>query len=428
MSLSNAMSASVSGLNTASTAISVIGDNIANISTPGFKERRAEFSDVLGQAISTSGGFAQTGSGTRVANVSQIFSQGAFQSTGRETDLAVEGSGFFVLEDQGGRSYSRAGMFLFDNQGTLVDPASRRVQGFGIDPVTLAPTGQLGDIQINTSVAAPQASTQIDLSMNLDAAAPLVGPFDSATPFATSNFSAPLTLFDSLGAGHPSTIYFTRTGINAWDWNATLPVADTTLAPANPGDADVVQGSGTLSFDLNGNLTAVAGSPTTFEFSGGSAPGQAIAIDFGAIGPLATGGTTQFSGESAMNSASQDGFGPGSLLALAISPDGFITASFSNGVTRPLSQIALANFPAVESLNSVGNNAFVETRESGQPLIGGPQSGQFGSVKSSSLEQSNVDLASQFIRLILNQRAFQANTRTVSTTNELLANLVQLGQ
>ena len=161
MSLSKAMFASVSGLSTASTAIGVIGDNIANVSTPGFKERRAEFSDVLGQAISTSGGFAQTGSGSQLAKVSQIFSQGTLDSTGRETDLAVEGSGFFVLESSGGRAYSRAGMFLFDNNGTLVDPSGRRVQGYAVDPVTLLPSGSLGDIVINNSVSPPQATAQV---------------------------------------------------------------------------------------------------------------------------------------------------------------------------------------------------------------------------------------------------------------------------
>jgi len=430
MSLSNAMFASVSGLDTASTAISVIGDNIANVSTPGFKERRAEFADVLGQSISTAGGFAQTGSGSRIANVTQVFSQGSFESTGRETDLAIEGQGFFVLEDGSGRSYSRAGLFNFDSTGFLVDSSGRRVQGFGIDPSTLQPNGQLDDIQINTSVAAPQATSSIDLSLNLDASAPLVGPFDASSPFATSNFQTVVTLFDSLGTAHPATVYFTRSGVNDWEWNVALPVADTSTPPANPSDTIVVQGSGTLGFDDSGTLTSATGSPTTFEFSGGSAPGQSIALDFGPIGAPAGGDTTtQYANAgSAVNSQTQDGFGPGTLQALSIDGEGFFTASFTNGETRPIAQVALATFPSVEGLEAIGNSAFSESRASGQPLIGGPQSGQFGSIRSSSVEQSNVDLASQFIRLILNQRSFQANTRTVSTTNELLANLVQLGQ
>ena len=153
-------------------------------------------------------------------------------------------------------------------------------------------------------------------------------------------------------------------------------------------------------------------------------------MNFGADGLLGTGNTTtQFSNSrSVINAQTQDGFGAGTLQSLAVGSEGFLTASFSNGVTRPISQVALANFAAVEGLNAVGNNAFAESRESGQPLVGGPDAGQFGAIRSSSIEQSNVDLAAQFIRLIMNQRAFQANTRTVSTTNELMANLVQLGQ
>lgn len=430
MSLSTAMFASVSGLDSASTAISVIGDNIANISTPGFKERRAEFADLLGASISTAGGVSQTGSGSTVLNVGQVFTQGTFERSARVTDLGVEGRGFFVLDGQTGTNYSRAGMFSFDRDGFLVDPVGQRVQGFGIDPATLTSNGQLGDIELSTSVAAPQPSTVMNLSVNLEATAPQNGPFDPADPNGTSAFQTVLTLFDSLGAAHPATLYFTRTGSNSWGFNAALATSDTTTAPVNPTDPVVVQGSGTLNFDTSGFLTSATGTALTFEFAGGGGASQAVDLDFGPLGSLSTGDlTTQFAGAtSAVNSQTQDGFATGQLQTLSIDREGFFTAGFSNGVTRPISQLALATFANVEGLNSVGNNAFVETRESGQPLIGAAQTGQFGSVRSNTIEQSNVDLADQFIRLILNQRAFQANTRTVSTTNELLANLVQLGQ
>ena len=430
MSLSNAMFASVSGLDTASTAISVIGDNIANVSTPGFKERRAEFSDVLGRSISTGGGFAQTGSGSRVANVSQVFTQGSFETTGRETDLAIEGGGFFILRSSEGQFYSRAGMFDFDENGTLIDSNANRVQGFGIDPSTLQPNGQLGDITVDTSLASPQNTSTLDFSLNLDANAPTVGPFDASAPFATSNFQTVINVFDSLGNAHPATAYFTKTATNSWDWNVALPTADTTLPPASPGDSIVVQGGGTLAFDSAGLLTGATGTAATFEFAGGGTASQPIAIGFGPTGPGASGNTTtQFSNsQSSINSQTQDGFGPGTLQAISIDSEGYFNASFSNGVVRPIAQVALATFPSTSGLESVGNNAFQESRNSGQPLIGGAGSGQFGAIRSASVEQSNVDLAAQFIRLILNQRAFQANTRTVSTTNELLANLVQLGQ
>jgi flagellar hook protein FlgE len=429
MSLSSAMFASVTGLDTASTAISVIGDNIANVSTPGFKERRAEFADVLGQSLATSGGFAQTGAGSSILNVSQIFSQGAFESTARVTDMAIEGQGFFVLDGVQGRSYSRAGMFSFDRNGLLTDPLGLRVQGYGIDPVTLLPTSQIGDIQINNAVSPPRASSTMQLSLNLDANAPILA-FDPANTNGSTNFQVGISLYDTLGNAHQSEIFFNRTGPNSWSWNATLPPADTSLPPAGPNDTVVVQGSGTLTFDNTGNLTGMTGSPLNYQFSGGAAASQSVAIGFGPIAGAGTGTpTTQFgSASSGVNSKTQDGFPPGTLTSLAVDRSGFLTATFSNGETRPIAQVALATFPATEGLQAIGNNNWTETRESGQPLIGNPRTSQFGSIRASSIEQSNVDLAAQFVRLILQQRAFQANTRTVSTTNELLANLVQLGQ
>ncbi len=426
MSLSSAMFSSVTGLDTASTAISVIGDNIANVGTPGFKERRAEFADVLGQSLATSGGFAQTGAGATVLNVSQIFSQGSFETTSRSTDLAIEGGGFFIMQGTQGRAYSRAGMFSFDNGGVLTDPLGLRVQGFGIDPVTLQPTSQLGDIQITTSVAPPRASTQMTLSLNLDPSAPLVGPLSLSNTSGTANFQTGVTLYDSLGNAHTSDVFFTRTGVNTWSWTATLAPGDTTLPLANPSDTVVAIGSGTLDFDTTGSLVAQSGSPLTYQFAGGGSANQAITIDFGTAGSLAA--STQVAAASTINSQQQDGFAPGTLTSISVDRSGFFVATFSNGETRPIAQVALASFPAVEGLRATGNNNWIESRQSGQPLIGGPRTGQFGAIRASNIEQSNVDLAAQFVRLILQQRAFQANTRTVSTTNELLANLVQLGQ
>lgn len=430
MSLSNALFNSVSGLDTTSTAISVIGDNIANASTPGFKERRAEFADVLGQTISTGGGFSQTGAGAKLARVSQIFSQGTFETTNRATDMAVEGRGFFAVDGARGRQYTRAGIFNFDNQGTLVDKDGSQVQGFAIDPVTQTVTGQLGPIQLTLGVSPPQASSTVDISAQLDAAEPINGPFDPSNPNATSSFQTASTVFDSLGGPHSSTLYFTRTGVNSWTWNATLPTSDTTDPPATPGDNVVIEGGGTMTFDASGNLTALTGPAVTYNVVGGAAAGQVVNYNFGPIAGVGSGTpTTQFLGTSStVNSLSTNGFAPGTLQNIVVDGDGFISGTFSNGETLELAQVALATFANVEGLASVGNNSFIVTRASGQPLLGAPRSGQLGAIRSSSLEQSNVDIATQFVKLILNQRAFQANTRTVSTTNQLLANVVQLGQ
>ena len=208
-----------------------------------------------------------------------------------------------------------------------------------------------------------------------------------------------------------------------------MPPGDTTIPPAAPTDNHVVQGSGTLTFDTDGVLQAVTGSPITFEFSGGATPSQQVNLSFGPIAGIGLGDpSSQYAGASATNSFTQDGFGAGQLQGIVIDRDGFITGQFSNGESTPLAQLALGNFPNVEGLVSVGNNNLAESRGSGQALIGQPQTGNLGAVRSSNLENSTVDLATEFVRLIINQRAFQANTRTISTTNELLANLVTLGQ
>ncbi len=432
MSLSNALFSSVTGLETSSTAISVIGENIANVNTPGFKQRRVEFADILGQALGTGGSFSQTGSGARVARIIRVDSQGSFESSERATDMAIEGQGFFLLDDPvGGRRYTRAGLFGFDNQGYLVDKEEFRVQGFTIDPLTGASTGQLADIRLIPGIAAPQVSALVDISLNLDAGITTPSaPFAPANPQGTSDFQQTVTLFDSLGAGHSATIFFSKTAAaNTWDWTAAVDPADTTTPPAAPGDPYVVMGGGQLTFDPSGNLIGLTGNPVNFDFSGGALAGQAVTFNFGPVAGVGTGEpTTQFAEQSAINSVSQDGFAPGALQAITIDTDGVMVGSFSNGETRNLAQLALAQFPNVEGMASTGNNNLLETRASGQPLIGEPRSGQFGAIRANNFEQSNVDLADQFVRLIINQRAFQANTRTVSVTNELLANVVQLGQ
>jgi flagellar hook protein FlgE len=432
MSLSNALFSSVTGLETSSTAINVIGENIANVNTPGFKQRRVEFADILGQAVGTGGGFSQTGSGARVARIIRIDGQGSFESSDRPTDMAIEGSGFFILDDPiGGRRFTRAGLFGFDNQGFLVDKQGFNVQGFTIDPLTGKSTGQLADVRLIPGIAAPQVSGTVDMSLNLDAGVTTAsGPFDPTNAQLTSDFQQTVTLYDSLGAGHSSTIFFSKTATpNVWDWTAAVDPGDTTTAPATAGDPYVVMGSGQLTFDNTGSMIALTGNPVTFDFSGGAAAAQAVTFNFGPVAGVGTGEpTTQFANQSAVNSISQDGFAPGALQAISIDSDGVMVGSFSNGEIRNLAQVALAQFPNTEGMAATGNNNLLETRASGQPLIGEPRSGQFGAIRANNFEQSNVDLADQFVRLIINQRAFQANTRTVSVTNELMANVVQLGQ
>lgn len=437
MGLASALFSSVTGLDIQSTAISIIGDNIANVSTPGFKERRIEFSDVLGQTIGTGSGFSEIGAGVKTATITRIYSQGTFETTVRGTDLAIDGKGFFLVDNDRGRFYTRAGMFNFDENGLLVDRSGSRVQGFGIDPLTNESNGQLGDLQVQTAVSDPRASTQLQMSVNLDANAAVSGPFDPGDPNNTSNHRVVINVYDSLGNAVPATVFYSKTAANTWEYNVTLAASDTTEPPATVGDEVVVQpsGTGTLTFASDGTLTGAApgGNPrnVVFEFAGGASASQVIAVSFGpdAASPTLAGDpTTQFGLDSNTNSFNQDGFGAGTLQTLSIDRNGFLSAQFSNGETRNIGRLALANFPNLEGLVSVGNNNLIEARASGQPLIASPGEGAFGEVRSNALESSNVDLAAQFVKLIVSQRAFQANTRTISATNELLANLVSLGQ
>ena len=438
MSLTNALSSSVSGLAAASTQISVIGDNIANANTPGFKEKRALFSSVLGQSITAGSGSAQTGAGVRVNDIGTIFSQGVFEQTQRTTDVGIEGRGFFVLEGNFGRSYSRSGAFGLDADGLLVDPNGNRVQGYGIDPTTGASNGVLGDIVINVPLSPPQSTSQIQLGMNLDAVAPSLPAFDPANPNATSSAREVVTVYDSLGTARQATIFFTHRAANSWDYNVTLATADSAAAGTTT-DPFVLQsgGSGTLTFNTSGTLVSVDGGTTyptvdfAFNVSNGATASQAINFSMGPLpgGGAATGSpTTQYNQPTLTSFVSQDGFAPGTLSSLGIDTDGRLNGVFSNGITTSLAQLALGNFANIEGLTDIGSGRLVESLDSGPAIIAAANTGNLGSIRSSSLEKSNVDLAQQFVNLIIGQRAFQANTRTISVANELLSNLVSLGQ
>lgn len=438
MSLSNALSSSVSGLAAASTQISVIGDNIANANTPGFKEKRAMFTAILGQNITAGSGFAQIGAGVRVNDVGMIFSQGVFEQTQRGTDLGIEGKGFFILEGNLGRSYTRAGAFGFDADGWFVDANQNRVQGYGIDPTTGVSNGVLGDVRINVPLSPPQQTSQIQLSKNLQSTSPLIpGGWDPNDPQTTASTQEVVTIYDSLGAAHQATIFFTHTAANQWEYNVTLAAQDAAGTPATPPFILQAGGNGTLTFDSVGALTGINGGTTdpsitfAFDTTNGAAAAQPITFSMGPIagGPPVPGpASTQFSTAPVTNFVSQDGYAPGTLSALQIDEQGRLNGVFSNGVTMSLAQLALANFGNVEGLTDIGSSRLIESLDSGPPIIAAAGSGNLGSIRASSLEKSNVDLAQQFVNLIVGQRAFQANTRTVSVANELLSNLVNLGQ
>lgn len=439
MSVTSSMYAAASGISAMSKALQVIGNNIANVGTIGFKGSRAEFADLLSQSINTSSGRNQLGRGVRLDSVQTLFNQGAFENTSVVTDVAISGPGFFQLtNDAGGTFYSRAGEFTINKDGYLVNPQGLFVSGYQYDANGNATT-TIGKINLSTATAPPNPTgsgatvgTGVQINMNLsalsgmDATTGAFTPkvFSLADPSGTSDFSTPVTLYDSLGVGHTSVVYFNRTsaaGVGGatssdWQWHATVGGAEivggTAGTPSEPA-------SGTLSFDTSGALTAQTTTGSSFSFTGGAAAGQSIGFDF-------TGATQVGTGASSTNSINQDGYAAGALESIGIDGDGVITGIFSNGVSRNLSRLALGTFASETGLFGTGNNLFVETPASGQAVVGAANTGGKGSVAASTLEQSNVDLSEQFINLITTQRAYQANSKVITTSDTMLETVINM--
>ncbi len=429
----------ITGLNANGVSLSVIGDNVANMNTIGFKRSRVSFGDVLSRAITGIGGHSQIGRGVLVTEVSPIFSQGSFETTSSALDMAIDGDGFFILKEGDTTYYTRAGQFKIDKDGYIVNPDGYRVQGYQYTSTGEA-TGIMDDINISAVNSPPNPTTEVLIAANLSSESKTIaGGFNLDNREDTSNFSTTVTVYDSLGNSHNINIYFTKTGSNSWSWNAVADASeiDTTDYPASAISTDgsvVLVASGSLTFETNGALD-VESSVTYYDGGNGidfigATPDQVIDFDFGTS--ITTDGgdgldaTTQFGSDSTTLFIGQDGYAAGSLSNLNISEDGLITGIFTNGQTKPIAQIALAKFVAPQELIKLGRNLYAESYASGEPVVGKPSNSGFGRVLSNALELSNVDLAEEFITMISAQRGFQANSRIVTTTDDLLQELVNL--
>ncbi len=415
----------VSGMNANGLALSVIGDNVANMNTAGFKASKTAFGDILAAQV----GAGQVGRGVMLNSVAPQFSQGTFESTANVLDVAVDGDGLFIAKDNSGTYYTRAGQFHADKNGFVVNPGGQRLQGYLYTTAGTATSG-LGDINISSLNSAPTPTANVDMTANLDSRAVIPAAFDVNDPNGTSNFSSSVTAYDSLGNGHVVNLYFRKsaeaaTG-NTWEWKAVVGAAD-----SETGNAEV-QAEGTLNFNSNGELNTevTLASPTGgFDFNGSAAQNQVIAFEFGtsiAEGGSGLDGTTQFGATSATIFQTQNGYSSGSLKSITVSADGKLTGVFTNGQTRIVSQIALAKFLSTSELTKMGRNLYAESTKSGQPIISVPGTSGTGTVLSSTLEQSNVDLAEEFVKMIMSQRGFQANSRMISTSDELMMEVVNL--
>jgi flagellar hook protein FlgE len=431
MSITRTLNTGASGLRSHSEAIGVVGDNIANVNTVGFKKQRAGFEDVLGRAVAGSANMAPTaGAGSKLAHIEQMWSQGALLTTDSPTDLAIAGNGFFVVEGmangQQGRYFTRAGQFSLDQSGNLVNPHGLNLVGYTADANGTMGTTP-GALNVSGSSVPARSTSTVDMAVQLDSNAAVPAAWDPADPAGTSNFSTSVTVYDSLGNSHEVTAYFRKSADNSWEWHAMVDGGE-----LNGGTAGTPQeiGTGTLTFTSSGALDTETPGATSIDFTGGAAAGQAIAFDFGESitgdGGTGMGATTQFASESATTGLAQDGYAAGSVASIGIDSDGTITGAFTNGQRRVLGQVALASFAAQDGLERTGQGLWTATNTSGEALIGAAESGGRGSIVSGALEQSNVDIGTEFVNLIAYQRGFQANSRIITTADEIYSELVSL--
>lgn len=429
----------LSGLYAANKSLDVTGNNIANVATAGFKSSRAEFQDQYAASIRGSSGGTTAGSGVTTAAVSQQFTQGTLTTgTGRSLDLAINGSGFFMVSNNGEKLYTRAGAFYPDKNGNVVDSSGNKLQGYGVNASGNVVTGVLTDLKIDSSNLAPNATGLVTIASNLNSSSPVptVSPFTPSDANSyTTTFSTPL--YDSQGNEHSMSQYFAKTaGINnTWEMytlvdgrNASDPTsitpdtttltfnADGSLSTVSATSSNViVNADGTLTLN---NWTPAAQEGATWAGNGAVANTAGIKLDMLA--------TTQTNSVSGAITKSQDGYATGQLSAMSVDATGNLFASYTNGQSKVIGQVSLTSFSNVQGLSPTGGTSWRETYASGVPVTGAPESGTLGSLTGEALEDSNVDLTSELVNLIKAQSNYQANAKTISTQSTIMQTIIQM--
>ncbi|MDX8396502.1 MAG: flagellar hook protein FlgE [Mariprofundaceae bacterium] len=460
MGIYNALFTGSSGLSAFGEAVRVIGDNIANVNSLGFKSQNVVFADVLSQTVGvTRSNIAnQVGNGVRIGQITRDSQQGSIQNTTSPTDMAINGRGMFALKDtaSGETFYSRAGAFFLDKDFNLIDGQGFVVQGWELDAATNGAIGNVKDISFSNLAAQASPTTIVGVGVSLDSnTSPIAGSvtnaqgtFDATNP-TTYNYKTEVNVFDSLGQKHPVSTYYVKTAPNAWNWYAGIDSSEITPTTADSFGAAAVAlpgtpfigAYGTLAFGAAGELTVETKNAASVNFAWNSASASNVGFDFGAatttdaqgaliVGTGQTGsgltGTIQMAGSFATRQMTTDGFTAGFLDRLETDSTGRIFGAFTNGQRRALFQVALANFPNDSVLSHVGNNLQQETISSGSPVFEKPSNGGMGSITPFGLEQSNVDLAGEFVKLIVVQRGYEANSKTIMTTDQMLSSLMQI--
>lgn len=425
MGLLSSFNVGVSGLHAAGSSMTVIGDNIANAGTFGYKKSRAEFQDMLAKSLKGIDGGDQIGSGTKLAHVTAQYTQGNIQRTENITDLALNGNGFFVVDSVQGRGYTRDGSFHFDKEGHLINGDGFKVIGFQANEAGEISTKQ-SPITIGKTTIPAQASTEVKVSMNLDSREG-VKQFNPLDPENSSNFNSSITVYDNVGSQRVVTMYFNKLTDGNWQYHAMVDGKD---AQGGVEGTMVEMATGTIQFNQKGQLQQISESANSFNFNNGALPGQKIKFNFGESiaegGDGSTSTITQYGSESSISRHSQDGYSAATLTSMSFNDDGVLTAAYDNGVQRSIAQVAVAKFENNEGLFKMGKNLFRETRKSGQAALGKPQVDGRGQVLSKSIELSNVDIADEFISMMNAQRNFQANTKTITTTDQMLQEVLQI--
>ncbi|MFN7857703.1 MAG: flagellar hook protein FlgE [Acidovorax sp.] len=419
----------LSGLNASSKNLDVIGHNIANANTVGFKASRAEFAEMVSSAIGTASG-KNGGIGVEVADVAQQFTQGNLSVTGNSLDVAINGNGFFTLTlPDGSPAYTRAGDFKLDKAGNMVTNGNAKVMGYPVDPTTGLRTGTDPiPMVFPTSEPIPaKQTTTITAAFNLDARAkdaagiPTATPPVPATPRAT--YGTSINVYDSQGVAKPVSLYFQKTATNN-TWDVYDKLDDPTATPPV-----VATPIGQITFDNNGTITGPAATPPATGFAlplsvNPTPPNPNNLPAFNVLVNLDK--VTQFGTKFAVSNLNQDGYTAGDLTGINIENNGMIVTRYSNGVTRSEGQLALSNFRNTQGLADAGGNNWLATFESGQPVSGTATDGNFGAVRSGALEDSNVDLTAELVSMMTAQRAYQANAQTIKTQDQVMSTLVNM--
>ena len=419
----------LSGLNSSSQALDVLGNNIANANTVGFKSAAVHFSDVFANSL-TGGGASQVGIGSTLSGIQQTFSQGNVTATNNPLDISINGGGFFRMDQNGTVSYTRSGQFHLDNAGFIINDQTMRVTGYPADANGVITPSNPVDLQLSSSQIQPRATSDvlagnITALLNLDSreGVPTINVFNMSNP-STYNYSTALSVYDTLGVAHTMTMYFQRASAGG-SWNvfgsmdgATPQEIATTIGV--PTAAVLGAGGGALTFNSSGVLTKAMPItlPTWVLTTGATSPWSPGKIDLT--------GTSQYGSASSVDRMTQGGYATGSLTGMNVGADGVVQGRYSNGQSRNLGQIVLATFTNPNGLQSLGNNQWALSSVSGPELVSAPGSGSRGVLQSSSIEESNVDLTAQLVAMITQQRNYQANAQSIKTQDQIMQTLVNL--